>query len=429
MKRNIRRFTVKLTSALLLAATLMGTAATAVRADEMDAQPTECVETVVEGQGDVIDDCFAVVEGQGDIIDDCFAVAPEEAQPVEETVVETPVVEAQPVVETVTEAPAEETAATPEVEGQGDVIDDRFAVVEGQGDIIEDQFVETEGRGDIIDDEFAVAPEAEVAENTTNDLAGAGALDATILTEASLNAVGGWNFFGLFGNDKKSDLQKTIDAIPSIDVNRMDEFYKKNEEEYAKRKEEEAKKAREEEVAKAIHDATMAVRADDSEYVPESNTADDGKSDTTKDLETLNKIINPSDSKYGDKIRKKIDECDDLDDADKKYLKEMTTIIVNTSEGYGIKDMVPGAGTIKKGAKALEEISKAIDAKDTNETLEHIGKAAQNAAEGGLSLLPGGGPMMAGWKALRATQRYAAEKAASKSDKAKLIFDALSPCI
>ena len=99
MKRNIKRFTVKLTSALLLAATLMGTAATAVRADEMDAQPTECVETVVEGQGD--------------IIDDCFAVAPEEAQPVEETVVEAPVVEEQPVAE---------------VEGQGDIIDDEFAV-------------------------------------------------------------------------------------------------------------------------------------------------------------------------------------------------------------------------------------------------------------------------------------------------------------
>ena len=121
MKRNIKGYAIKLTSALFIAAAIMSVGTTVAKADEMDTQPTECVETVVEGQGDVIDDQFAVVEGQGDVIDDQFAV----------------------------------------VEGQGDVIDDQFAVVEGQGDVIDDQFAVVEGQGDIIEDEFAVAPEAE----------------------------------------------------------------------------------------------------------------------------------------------------------------------------------------------------------------------------------------------------------------------------
>ena len=82
MKRNIKEYAIKLTSALFLAAAIMSVGTKVARADEMDTQPTECVETVVEGQGDVIDDQFAVVEGQGDIIDDEFAVAPDaEAQP------------------------------------------------------------------------------------------------------------------------------------------------------------------------------------------------------------------------------------------------------------------------------------------------------------------------------------------------------------
>ena len=138
MKRNIKGYAIKLTSALFIAAAIMSVGTNVARADEINTQPTECVETVVEGQGDVIDDQFAVVEGQGDIIDDCFAVAPEEAQPATETV----------------------------VEGQGDVIDDQFAVVEGQGDIIDDEFAvdaEVEGQGDVIDDQFAVTPEAEAA--------------------------------------------------------------------------------------------------------------------------------------------------------------------------------------------------------------------------------------------------------------------------
>ena len=90
MKRNIKGYAIKLTSALFIAAAIMSVGTTVARADEINTQPTECVETVVEGQGDVIDDDFAYVEGQGDVIDDEFAY----------------------------------------VEGQGDVIDDEFAVSE-----------------------------------------------------------------------------------------------------------------------------------------------------------------------------------------------------------------------------------------------------------------------------------------------------------
>ena len=48
MKRNIKRFTVKLTSALFLAAAIMSVGTTLAKADEIDTQPTECVETEAE---------------------------------------------------------------------------------------------------------------------------------------------------------------------------------------------------------------------------------------------------------------------------------------------------------------------------------------------------------------------------------------------
>ena len=62
----------------------------------------------------------------------------------------------------VQETAIETVVEAPEVEGQGDIIDDEFAYVEGQGDVIDDEFAYVEGQGDVIDDEFAVAPEAEV---------------------------------------------------------------------------------------------------------------------------------------------------------------------------------------------------------------------------------------------------------------------------
>ena len=134
MKRNIKGYAIKLTSALFIAAAIMSVGTTVARADEINTQPTECVETVVEGQGDVIDDEFAYVEGQGDVIDDEFAY----------------------------------------VEGQGDVIDDCYAYVEGQGDVIDDQFAVVEGQGDVIDDQFAVVSEAEVQPTTETEVEGQG---------------------------------------------------------------------------------------------------------------------------------------------------------------------------------------------------------------------------------------------------------------
>ena len=132
MKNKMIKISTKISTAMVVAASVMTMASiTAFAADDTviadetvaieevaaTEEAPECEMTVPEtdGQGDIIDDEFAYVEGQGDVIDDCFAVAPEEAQPVEETVVETP---------------AAEIEATPEVEGQGDVIDDQFAVSE-----------------------------------------------------------------------------------------------------------------------------------------------------------------------------------------------------------------------------------------------------------------------------------------------------------
>ena len=65
-------------------------------------------------------------------------------------------------VETVVEETPECEMTAPEIEGQGDIIDDEFAYVEGQGDVIDDEFAvdaEVEGQGDVIDDQFAVSEE------------------------------------------------------------------------------------------------------------------------------------------------------------------------------------------------------------------------------------------------------------------------------
>ena len=148
MKTKMMTTATKATAAILMAATVMSTAApVVVRADEINPQATECVET-------------------------------NEAAPAE-TVVETPVeqatsgTEAQPVAETVTEALVVEIPAAPEVEGQGDIIDDQFAVApEAEAQPVAETVTEApvveipaapevEGQGDIIDDQFAVAPEAE----------------------------------------------------------------------------------------------------------------------------------------------------------------------------------------------------------------------------------------------------------------------------
>ena len=150
MKKNIRRFTVKITAALAIAATVMSTAAPVVaRADEMEPQVTESVETNESAPAETpaepapapVAEEQPVVEGQGDIIDDQFAAAP---------VAETP---AAPAAETPAEpAPAPVAETQPAVEGQGDVIDDQFAVTPAT-----EEQPEVEGQGDIIDDQFAAS--------------------------------------------------------------------------------------------------------------------------------------------------------------------------------------------------------------------------------------------------------------------------------
>ena len=72
------------------------------------------------------------------------------------------------------ETAIETVVEAPEVEGQGDIIDDEFAYVEGQGDVIDDEFAYVEGQGDVIDDCFAVAPEAEVQPATETEVEGQG---------------------------------------------------------------------------------------------------------------------------------------------------------------------------------------------------------------------------------------------------------------
>ena len=154
MKKNIKRFTVKITAALAIAATVMSTAAPVVaRADEMEPQVTESVETNESAPAETpaepapapVAEEQPEVEGQGDIIDDQFAAAPEAETPkVPET------------------APANETQ--PEAEGQGDIIDDQFAVAPVAETPAEpavtpatEEQPEVEGQGDIIDDQFAAS--------------------------------------------------------------------------------------------------------------------------------------------------------------------------------------------------------------------------------------------------------------------------------
>ena len=133
MKTKMMTIATKVTVAIMLAATMLTAAPVVVRADAIDPQAIECVETnEVEGQGDVIDDEFAYVEGQGDVIDDEFAVTEGWGDVIDD-----------------------EFAVT---EGWGDVIDDEFAYVEGQGDVIDDEFAYVEGQGDVIDDKYAAAP-------------------------------------------------------------------------------------------------------------------------------------------------------------------------------------------------------------------------------------------------------------------------------
>ena len=163
MKNKMIKVSTKVMAAMIVASTVISTAMVPTYAAELPADGQETVvETVaetteVEGQGDVIDDEFAVVsevEGQGDVIDDEFAVTPE--------------------VEGQGDVIDDEFAVASEEEGRGDIIDDEFAVIteeEGQGDVIDDEFAadsEVEGQGDVIDDEF-VADQTEESVSASED--------------------------------------------------------------------------------------------------------------------------------------------------------------------------------------------------------------------------------------------------------------------
>ena len=416
MRVQIKKMTTKIAAALFLAAAIMSVGTKEARADEMDTQPAECVETVVEGQGDVIDDQFAVVEGQGDIIDDCFAVAPEEAQPATETEVEgqgdviddqfavvegqgdiiddefavAPEAEEQPVVETVVDPfagmikinsaedlyrvmtehrpfnPIKDGVIDPlsllPVEGQGDVIDDEFAYVEGQGDVIDDEFAYVEGQGDVIDDQFAVTPEAaveavEVAENDTEVVAP---------SVKSFVAVGSADEAQKAEETKKDDDDLVFTFNPFNPI--------------------------------------VPVRA-----VPSRNQSEK-KSDALETVQTINKFINPSDSVYGNPIRELIDDSDVLGDDEKEYLKNSTSLMIGADEGMACADFLPLWGSVKKVGKMSESLVKLHDSKTTADKFNNTIDVVQNLAESVVCAIPGGGLALNAYKAQMEVGSYCFKK-------------------
>ena len=357
MRVQIKRMTTKIAAALFLAAAIMSVGTKEARADEMDTQPAECVETVVEGQGDVIDDQFAVVEGQGDIIDDEFAIAPEaEEQPVVETVVDPfagmiLINSKEDLNRVMTEHrpfnPIKDGVIDPisllPVKGQGDVIDDEFAYVEGQGDVIDDEFAYVEGQGDVIDDQFAVTPEAEatveaveVAENDTevvapsvNSFVAVGSVDCADSSEDERTA---W----------KEQTIRDLDTKLAYDLNK----------------------------------------------IPEEN-----KSHLTKALENF---VNGFDLYKEDKKRvcDGIDSQDKFGVAEKEYLKELTKTGYSALNGFVTKELIPGIGPVKKAAQALESFSKANDAKGFGATAINVLEGIKNSAQTVIAIIPGGGGLI-----------------------------------
>ena len=352
MKNKMIKITTKVMSAMIAASIVISSATIPVYAAEL---PETSIETsvespVVEGQGDIIDDEFAVTEGWGDVIDDEFAATPEaEAQPVEET-------------------PAEE--------GRGDIIDDEFAVApeeapveeEGQGDVIDDEFAaapveeapaEEEGQGDVIDDEFAVAPEDEAAieavdvlESNSEDL---------IAPSTSVNS------FVAVGT---ADFAQGNIFEPTED-------------------DEEIKKA---------YDAT--------------NVDEKDKSPFTKAMETFNRETNLF-HKLEEKVCKKIDEDNTIGVPEKELKKELTKTGLGTVNGIITGDIIDGAGAVRKGTKAIECFSKAMDSKTTAGAVLNTLEGVKNGLEGVVSAFPGGGLVVSGVETVGSVLKYGAVKLVS----------------
>lgn len=350
MRVQIKRMTTKIAAALFLAAAIMSVGTKEARADEIDTQPTECVETEVEGQGDVIDDQFAVVEGQGDIIDDCFAVAPEEAQPATET----------------------------EVEGQGDVIDDQFAYVEGQGDVIDDQ--------------FAVAPEAEAQPATESPVL----IEAPVI-DVIMNEVEGQ---GDVIDDEFAYVEGQGDVID-------DQFAVTPEAEAAVEAVEVAENDTEV-VAPSVNSFVAVGSAEASQNNSEEKT--DNKSDVTKGLEITNDILNPLNNVYGKPICKEIDNCDVLGKDEKEMAKLFVKTGFGVAEGVVLGDFIPGFGAMRKGTKMAENFSKALDAKTKTEEIAYTIEGVKNFGEAVVSAFPGGGLVVAAANVKQAVQGYCVKK-------------------
>ena len=380
MKRNIKGYAIKLTSALFIAAAIMSVGTTVAKADEMDTQPTECVETVIEGQGDVIDDQFAVVEGQGDIIDDCFAVAPEEAQPATETV----------------------------VEGQGDVIDDQFAVVEGQGDII--------------DDEFAVAPEAEeqpVVETVVDPFAGMIKINSEedlyrVMTEhKSFNPIkdGVIDPISLFPVEGQGDVIDEEFAYVEGQGDVIDDQFAVTPEAEAAVEAVEVAENNTEVTAPSVN-SFVAVGSADSLATVGGATSEENKSGLTETLEKINMPLNPLNTVYGKPICKEIDNCDVLGNDEKEMAKLFVKTGLGVADGVVLGDFIPGFGAMRKGTKMAENFSKALDAKTTTEEIAYTIEGVKNFGEAVVSAVPGGGLVVAAANVKMAIEGYCIKKVA-----------------
>ena len=340
MKNKMIKITTKVMSAMIAASIVISSTTIPVYAAEL---PTEVQETVVETyvespvveeQGDIIDDEFAVTEGWGDVIDDEFAVAPEaEAQPVEEAPVE---------------------------EGRGDVIDDEFAAVpEAEAQPVEETPAEEEGRGDIIDDEFAVVPEDEAAIEAVDVLeSNSEDLIAPSTSVNSFVAVGSANFA------EGNIFEPTED-------------------------DEEIKKA---------YDAT--------------NVDEKDKSPFTKAMETFNRETNLF-HKLEEKVCKKIDEDNTIGVPEKELKKELTKTGLGTVNGIITGDIIDGAGAVRKGTKAIECFSKAMDSKTTAGAVLNTLEGVKNGLEGVVSAFPGGGLVVSGVETVGSVLKYGAVKLVS----------------
>ena len=305
----------------------------------------------VEGQGDVIDDEFAYVEGQGDVIDDEFAYVEGQGDVIDD---EFAYVEGQG------DVIDDEFAY---VEGQGDVIDDEFAVdteVEGQGDVIDDEFAVVEGQGDVIDDEFAVTPEEEAA------------VEAVEVAENDTEVVApSVNSFVAVGSVDCADASKDdVDAI----------------------------------IEKKIKDCEIK-RAYDLNKIPEEN-----KSELTKVLEKFDNGLNLYKNE-ADRVCNEIDSSDKLGVAEKEYFKEMTNVWYGTVNGLVTKELIPGVGAVRKGAQALESFSKAKDAKGFTETTVQVLDGVKKSLQTAIAIIPGGGGLInSAIDAGASTLRYATMK-------------------